>query len=435
MNLIPSSIRQKINNQPSLIKIINNIGWLLLDKIIQIGVGLFVGVWVARYLGPEKFGLFNFATVFISLFSAIAGLGLRSVVIRDIVRDPYAKGEILGSAAILQFIGSLVIYALSLLVISWMRPDNLLVLTLVAILGLTILLTASEVALYWFESQVQSKYVIWVKNSCLLIFASIKALLIIKGASIKLFAWVFTAEMLLASIAMLIVLQIRGLKIKEFNFNAVRAKRLMKDSWPLLLSGLAVTLAMRIDQIMIGEILSSTILGFYSVAVRMAELFVFFGMIISSSFFPRLIDLDDEAFEKEYVKLIRIPFYFLVVLALIVSVTSKFSVDFVFGVEYGNSAPLLSILIFSIPITYVSMMSSQYLLRKGENKEILFRQFSGLIVNIVLNLILISRFGALGAAVATIITDLVISVGMDFKRKKFKCLLRLKIHALLFVEG
>jgi PST family polysaccharide transporter len=99
VRILPGFIKRRFEGRPNLVKILDNIGWLFFDKILRMGVGLIVGVWVARYLGPEQFGLFNFATAFVGMFGAIAGLGLQVFVVRDLVREPSSKEEILGSAA------------------------------------------------------------------------------------------------------------------------------------------------------------------------------------------------------------------------------------------------------------------------------------------------------------------------------------------------
>lgn len=123
-------------------------------------VGLLVGVWVARYLGPEQFGLLNFATAFSGLFGAIAVLGLQGIVVRDIVRDPECASLTLGTAAVLQLVGGLVTYLLILVAIANLLPDDALARSIVAILGSMMLLKANDIAVFWFESQVQSKYTV-----------------------------------------------------------------------------------------------------------------------------------------------------------------------------------------------------------------------------------------------------------------------------------
>ena len=180
MTLIPAFIYRRIAHRPNLVRIVDNIGWLFFDKLLRMGVGLLVGVWVARYLGPEQFGLLNFALAFTGLFAAIATLGLPEIVVRDIVRDPENAQVTLGTAAVLQLIGGLVAYVLILVAIIYVRPNDVLLRSIVAILGAMMLLKASEIAVYWFESQVQSKYTVWVQNSVFLVFAAVKVLLILQ---------------------------------------------------------------------------------------------------------------------------------------------------------------------------------------------------------------------------------------------------------------
>jgi O-antigen/teichoic acid export membrane protein len=179
--LIPAFVHRRIAHRPNLVKIVDNIGWLFFDKVLRMGVGLFVGVWIARYLGPEQFGLLNFALAFTGLFGAIAALGLQGIVVRDIVRDPDGAKELtLGTAAMLHLVGGLVTFLLILFAIAQLRPDDPLARTIVAILGSMMLLKVSQIAVYWFESQVQSKYTVWVQNSVFLLFAAVKVLLILK---------------------------------------------------------------------------------------------------------------------------------------------------------------------------------------------------------------------------------------------------------------
>jgi O-antigen/teichoic acid export membrane protein len=124
MNFIKNFIYQYIAHRPNLVKIVNNISWLFFDNILRMIVGLSVGVWIVRYLGPEKFGLFSFAMSLTSLFGVIAALGLESVVVRNIVRDPKSASETLGTTAELQLIRGLIAYYYILVTITYRRTNE-----------------------------------------------------------------------------------------------------------------------------------------------------------------------------------------------------------------------------------------------------------------------------------------------------------------------
>ena len=250
------------------------------------GVGLFVSVWIARYLGPEEFGLLNFATAFVALFGAIAGLGLRGIVVRDIVHDLASKEEILGTAAVLQFVGGLIAYAISLGVIFWLRPDDVLAKVLVAILGSMMLFKVSEVAVYWFESQVLSKYTVWVQNVSFLIFTAIKVVLILNQAPIIAFAWAAMAEALMAALLLGVMLGVKGPGLRRLQVTLTRAKSLIKDSWPLLFSGILVSINLKFDQIMITEIVGEEANGMYAVAAAIPQLIIGLLLLLEKSLYP-----------------------------------------------------------------------------------------------------------------------------------------------------
>jgi PST family polysaccharide transporter len=297
MRLIPAFIYKRIEHRPNLLKIVDNIGWLFVDKILRMGVGLLVGVWVARYLGPEQFGLFSFASAFVGMFGAVAGLGLQSIVVRDIVRDPTCKEETLGTAVVLQLIGGLLSYACVVGTIFWFRPEDSLAKLMVSILGAILLFKFSDVALYWFESQVLSKYIVWVQNGCFLIFGIIKVVFIIGSFPLHAFVIVAVVEAIFVAVLMLIMLGLHGPKLKQFRFSITRSRELLADSWPLLLASMAIMVYMKIDQIMLGQMLGDDAVGIYSSAVRISEVWYFIPMMVVASVSPSVLEAkkNDEA--------------------------------------------------------------------------------------------------------------------------------------------
>src|SRR5438132_9740832 len=93
--LLPAGVRTRLGASANLQNILGNLGWLMADRILRLGVGLIVGIWVARYLGPERFGIYNYAIAFVAMFSVLATLGLESIVVRDMVRAPDQTAEIM----------------------------------------------------------------------------------------------------------------------------------------------------------------------------------------------------------------------------------------------------------------------------------------------------------------------------------------------------
>ena len=416
VRFLPGFIKRRIANRPNLVKILDNIGWLFFDKILRMGVGLIVGVWLARYLGPEQFGMFNFATAFVGMFGAIAGLGLHGVVVRDLVREPDSKEEILGSAAALQLVGGFVAYGLILATIFWLRPDDALAKTIVAILGSMMLFKASEVAVCWFESQVLSKFTVWVQNGTFLVFATVKAALILQGAPLVAFAWVTMAEGMTVALMMVLVLGVRGSRVRLLRVTVTRVKSLLVDSWPLLLSGIAVMIYMKIDQIMLGQMIGDEAVGIYSAAVRISEVWYFVPMAIVSSVFPAILgakERDEVLYYKRLQRLFDLLVWISACVALPMTFLSTTIITLIFGVAYASAGPILAVHIWAGIFVFLGVASGQWFLAENRQGLSLQRSVLGMIVNIILNTALIPQFGALGAAWATVVSYAIAAMFSD----------------------
>lgn len=440
MNIVPAFVRRRIAHRPNLVKIVDNMGWLFFDKVLRMGVGLLVGVWVARHLGPEQFGLLSFASAFVGMFGAVAGLGLQNIVVRDIVRDTTCKEEILGTAAALQLVGGLLAYGCVMGAIIWLRPEDALAKMLVAILGSIMLLRSSDVALYWFESQVLSKYIVWVQNGCFLIFAVIKVRLILSNAPLLAFAWAAVAEALIVAMLMFLMLSSRGPKLKQLCFSLSRAKILLVDSWPLLLSGMAIMVYMKIDQIMLGQMLGDDAVGIYSAAVRISEVWYFIPMMIVASVFPAILEAKKRD-EAQYLQRLQRLYYLMVWLSVAIAIPMTFVstsvVIALFGQAYAESGPILAIHIWASVFVFLGVASSQWFV--AENRQILSFQRTalGAFINMTLNYILIPKFGVLGAAYATVLAQASVCLFYDLLQKETRPMFVMKLKAfnLLYIKA
>ena len=432
MNIVPPFIRSRIAHRPILLKIVDNIGWLFFDKVLRMGVGLLVGVWVARYLGPEQFGLFSFATAFIGLFGAVAGLGLQSIVVRDIVRDPTCKEETLGTSAVLQLGGGMFAYGLILGTIFWLRPEDALAKLLVAILGSMMLLKASEVAVYWFESQVLSKYTVWVQNGSFLVFAAVKVTFILANAPLLAFAWATVAEAALVALLLLVILGVHGPGLRKLKVSLARAKVLLADSWPLMLSGLAIALYMKIDQIMLGQILGDEAVGIYSAATRISEVWYFIPMMIVASVFPAILEAKKQSEALYYQRLQRL-YDLMVWLSVVVALPMTFLagpiVVLLFGSAYAEAGTVLAIHIWASVFVFLGVASSQWFI--AENRQLLSfqRTLMGAVINVGLNFILIPHFGVAGAAYATVLAQASVGLLYDLLQKETRPMFFMKLKS------
>jgi O-antigen/teichoic acid export membrane protein len=433
MPIIPAFIHRRIAHRHNLVKIVDNIGWLFFDKVLRMSVGLIVGVWIARYLGPEQFGLLSFATAFVGLFGAIATLGLQGIVVRDIVRDPTVREETLGTAAALHFIGGLMVYGLILATIFWLRADDPLAKAIVAILGSMMLFKVSQVAVYWFESQVMSKYTVWVQNGVFLVFAAVKVGLILQNAPMTAFAWAMMAEALVVAILLLVILGLRGPQLRRLRVTAKRGVSLLKDSWPLMLASVAVLIYMKIDQIMLGQMIGDQAVGVYSAAVRVSEVFYFIPIVIVASLFPAIIEAKKHD-ETLYLARLKNLYGLMVLLSLAIAVPlaaiSTPLIVQVFGAAYQDAGLVLAIHVWAIVFVSLNLASGKWFIVENRQIWLFQRHLLGAGINVALNLALIPDFGINGAALATLVSYMFAGFFYDLIRADTRVMFIMKVEAM-----
>lgn len=432
MNFLLPFIKRYIVHQPKLVKVINNISWLFLDRILRMGVGLLVGVWIARYLGPEKFGLLNYATAFVALFSVVVGLGFPNIVVRDIVHDSGAKEEILGTAIFLQFITGLLTYLILIFIIFWLRSDNTELRYLMLILGSIMIFRFGDIAIYWFESQIQSRYTVWVQNTVFLLFTVLKIGLVLNNASLADFAWVMSAEAILTSVCMTVMLNIYGPRLHQLKFKLERAKKLLVSGWPLLLSGMAVMVYMKIDQIMLGEMLDDKTVGIYSAAVRASEVWYFIPTAIVATLYPLILDAkkqDEEKYLQLLQRLYDLMTWLAISLALPLTFFSKVIMVLLFGPLFEASGDVLALHIWTSIFVFLGIAGNTWY--TAENRQILIFQKSiiAVVINIALNFLLISDFGVIGAAFATLIAQAMAAMFSDYFYEKTRPMFFMKLKS------
>jgi PST family polysaccharide transporter len=432
LKLIPSFINRRIAHRPNLVKIVDNIGWLFFDKILRIGIGLLVGVWVARYLGPEQFGLLSFTMAFVGLFSAIAVLGLHGIVVRDIVHNPEGARESLGTVVILQLVGGLVAYLLILSVMTYLRPDDSLARSIIAILGSMLLLKAGEIASYWFESQVLSKYSVWTQNSVFLVFAAVKVGLILHEASLIAFVWATLVEAIVVAVTLLFVMNKYGLPLSRLHFSANRAKSLLRDSWPLLLSGMVLMVQARIDQIMLGQMVGDVEVGYYSVALGIIESAGFTAMILHSSFAPSILSTRKKLpilYLKRLEAFYKLSIVISLVIAIPIAIFSPWIINILFGEAYMPAALIMSIMTMRLFFAHIGVSRGIFLLNENLLKYSALTMVLGTVLNIILNYFMIPAYLGVGATIASLISFFVTIFLIDL------CYSKTRSNAVLIVRS
>ncbi len=400
LNIIEKIIGIRLAGSPNFPRIWKNSSWLLLDNIVRLGGGFFLTAWLARYLGPEQFGVFNYAIAFAALFTYFGTLGLNEIIVRNLIRSPLQRDDIIGTAFLLRTLGGTIAFGLALVFVFFLNPSDRTAHWLVGIIAAGIIFQAFEVVDSYFQSQVLSKYVVLARIIPFIFASSLKVFFILTGAALIAFAWVWLIEIVLVGIGLMFVYHSRGFSLRLKEFKSQIAKNLIKDSWPMILSGISSMIYMRIDQIMIRHMIGEKAVGIYAAATKVSEAWYVLGGIIIFSTFPIIINLKTES-ETLYREKCRQVYKVLITIGTAAAcgtiLLAKPIIYFLYGQAYSQAIAVLSVHVLGVMLVYLISASTYALVAEGLQKYHVYRTVLGCIVNVLLNLVLIPRFGMLGA--------------------------------------
>lgn len=386
------------------VRYIKNTSWLIGEQTLRLLIGLFIGVWIARYLGPSDFGLLSYVLALTSVFGGITKLGLDGVVVRSIVNTPEITRLIVGSAFRLRLISSVSVIFVLLSTLPAVS-DYKDVYYYAAVVSIAFIFQAFEVVEFYLQSEVLGKIISRCKVTQLLLSSGIKLYLI--GAQADLI-WFFAATVIdAASLGIIYLVVSNRLPVRSFftQFDWDISKRLLKDSWPLLMSGLAVTIYMRTDQLMIKEMLGDYELGVYSAAVRISEALYFIPVIIATSLLPAILRAKLNSNRLYLLRLQRL-YSFLIWLAVAVALPATFLGDWIvmtlFGQEFDEGGVVLVVHAWASVFVFVGVASGKWYIAENLQNIAMVNTTVGAVSNVALNLALIPRFGIIGAALATV---------------------------------
>lgn len=400
------AVTKKVIGSVGLRRAVGNTGWLLAERVIRLLSGVFVGAWVARHLGPSDFGTLNYAIAFVALFTSLTHFGLQGLIVRDIVRDPPKAGETLGTAFALRLLGGFVSFALVLATAVHLHSDQTTKI-LIAVLGTGLVFQAFDVIDLWFQAQVQSKYSVIVKTVSIGVTAAAKVVLIVTDAPVVAFAVATAAEMILGAVGLVFAYRHKGLRLSAWRATFVRGRELLGQSWPLILSAVGAKINLDIDKVMLGRLADASVVGSYSAASRLSELWYFVPIAIVTSVFPALVrsrQMGQSIYEARMQSLYDVLLCLALAVALAVALSSNVIVQLLFGDAYTDSSRILSVHVWAGIFTFQAAALSKWLINEGLLKFSFIRHVLGAIVNVLLNLVLIPRYGGMGAAVATIVS-------------------------------
>ena len=432
MNILKKIVQLK--HQSGFRKYFANTSWLLGERALRIAVSLFVGIYVARYLGPERFGLLSYALSFVGIFVALATLGLDEVVVRELIKTPEQREKILGTSFLLKLVGTLLMWAAILVAIP-LTENDLQTNILIIIIAFGTVFQAFNVIDLNFQAKVKSKYVVHAQFIQLIISSIVKIILVVNEAPLIWFASVYSLDVIVLAMGLVFAYLYNGDNIFSWKWSFETSKYLLHDSWPLIFAGVVISVYMKIDQVMIKEMLGAKEVGLYAAAVKLSEAWYFIPMAIASSLFPAIINAkvyQKEVYYQRLQKLYDLMVWIAIAIALPTTFLSTLVVEFLYGKEYLGSSSVLIIHIWTAVFVFLGVASSKYLLAENFIKKTFYRTFIGALLNIIMNYYLIGIIGIQGAAISTLVSHFFAAYFYDILDKDLRIMFIMKTKSLFF---
>lgn len=417
-------------------RILANISWASLDKVIRLAGGLLVGTAVARYLGASEFGIFSFAYAIYAVCNIVSNLGLDLLVIKELTLEPELENLTLGTAFFLK-VGASVITTLAAVVVAYLlKPHDLLIVKITTLLSVASIFQGFEVAGFFFQAKLKSRLTIIPTSVVFLLACGARVAAILSHSSLLILSWIAALEIALTQLCLVLRFAAYRKKLFSWRFDRERAISLLRGGWPLMTSSFLIVLYSRCDQIILGMYCNSAAVGSYSAAVRLVEVWYSLPLIVCGSVMPQLLKLKEKSW-PEYSARLQELYNLMAIASLVVAILAmlfgKLTISIVFGNQYASAYPVLCIYIWSGLFVFVGIVGSQQMAYDGLAMIQLKRSFIGAVVNIILNLIIVPVYGAIGSAVATLIVQGIVSYGIDITNEQTRAMFRHKTQACSFL--
>lgn len=394
--------------KPTFQQAARNFGWLMTERVVRFGLGTVIGFLVARELGPTRLGSLSYCLAVVTLFQYLAGFGLEAVVRRDLLQAPERTARLLADSVGLRLVGGLLaaVALVIFLLFSPVRSDGEGMMFL--ILSLLLWQPAWTVPELWLQAHLRARYAVVAQTAALAVAAGVRIWLVLVDAPLTVFAAANLLESVLAGIGLHLAARRAGLRVAWFDARWESMRALAHEAAPLALSGLAVIIYMKIDEIMLRQLASVTEVGIYSAATRLTEVWYFIPMALATSLLPALVRAraaGAEVYQRQLQRYYDLSATLAYGLSVPVALAAPWLVQLAYGAPFAASTAIVVVHIWSSVFVFIGVARGQWLVNERLQGFYLATTVVGAVLNIGLNFFFIPRWGGVGAALATVISQ------------------------------
>ncbi len=391
--------------------VLKNASWMVAEQGVQMIISFVIGMITARYLGPSNYGVINYCAAYTAFFTSFALLGIEAIVVKELVSNPEKQGQIIGSSIIMRLVAGVISVFSILLILFFVDSGNTLILKVGFLQSLVLVFRAFEIFDFWFQSRLQSKYSSILKSISYVLVAFYKVFILVTGKSVIWFAFSTSLDFLIIAILLLFAYKICGGDKLSFDFGT--SKRILKQGYHFIISNFVITIYAQMDKVMIKHFIGETETGLYSAAIMICTYWVLVPTAIINASRPVIMklkkDKNEVLYKKRLGQLYSLLIWSGIVVSVIITLLSKYVMKIVYGADYLPASGALAIAIWYTTFSVLGVARSNWLVCENKNQYAKWFVIIGAVTNLVLNYFMIPTMGINGAAIATLITQIVVS--------------------------
>lgn len=409
---------------------VKNAGWLIGGRIAQMVLSLLVGLLTARYLGPSNYGLIQYANGYTALFMSLCTLGLNSILVKELIEHPQEEGIILGTSLGMRMLSSLMSAGVILCLVSVVDANETVTLAVAALSCLGLVFQVFETFRYWFQSKLRSKVTAMITLAAYVVTSVLRVVFLALEKNVVWFAFAAAFDHVLVALLLLVLyLQQGGMRL---TYSLAVAKRLLNQSKHFILASIMVSIYGQTDKIMLKQMLSEAQVGYYATATSINNMWCFVLSAIIDSAYPSIMKafkMDREVFKKRNRQLYAMVFYVAIGVGVCICLFAELIVKVLYGGEFMPAVNPLRVVTLYTAFSYLGVAKSAWVVCEERQNLLKYTYGAAAACNVGMNLLMIPRWGATGAAVASLVTQAIVTMIVPLFIRG------LKENTILIMEG
>ena len=386
-----------------------NLSWIFLGNLLHAVLQYAINIVCARAFGTNDYGVINYTSSLIAVFTAIGTLGFDGIITKKFAENEQLAGEYLGTAIFARLIYSVVAIILLQVFIFYTNRSDSGIQLIVFCQSLQIMFGTADLLIYWLRFKCEAKTAAILRLVAFSISAvwRIGAILILHNVPLYVLGVVLETG---AFSLLLIWVYTKKYKSRKFSINYARFTEMLRISYPFICSSILSTIYAQTDKMMLKNMVDNSAVALYSVSQTLAGAIVIIPTSLIEGFRPDIMTFRTQnliKYRQRLQQLYGLVFWICVAYCLFITLFAGPIIHMLYGQDYMGAVPSLSLIVWYTSFSYFGAINNIYMVSENKTVWVQITTFTGATLNVILNAILIPQYGVVGAAGASLVTQVV----------------------------